>query len=124
MCRIGASWVRQHILESHPHAKISVTAIWEPMLYGDSRDAIDREVLDDPRVVSLWDPHKLSGTWFAEHALAGLGGGGGYVVWDAYYAFGPGAAWHKQPSHAVAAGSDIIGNTSGLSRSFIPLLPR
>ena len=94
------------------------------MLYGDSRSAIDSRVLDDPRVISLWDPHKISGTWFANHALAGLGGrGGGYVVWDAYYAFQPSASWRGlAPTGAVAAGSDIIGNTGGLAQHFIPLL--
>jgi hypothetical protein len=103
-----------------------VFAIWEPMLDGDSRGAIDRTILDDPRVVSLWDPHKISGTWFANHAVAGLGGGGGgYVVWDAYYAFRPSASWRRpEPSGAVAAGSDIIGNTDGLAHRFISLLGR
>jgi len=93
------------------------------MLYGDSRSAIDTSVLDDPRVVSLWDPHKISGTWFANHSVAGLRGGGGYVVWDAYYAFQASASWRQpEPSGAVAAGSDIIGNTAGLAHRFIPLL--
>jgi len=100
-----------------------VFAIWEPMVYGDSRGAIDKTILDDPRVVSFWDPHKISGTWFGKHTVAGLGGSGGYVVWDAYYAFQASASWrHPEPSGAVAAGSDIIGNTDGLARRFLPLL--
>ncbi|HET8894610.1 MAG TPA: hypothetical protein VFM96_10995 [Gaiellaceae bacterium] len=93
------------------------------MLDGDSRGAIDQTILDDPRVTSLWDPHKISGTWFADHTVAGLGGGGGYVAWDAYYAFQASASWRQpEPSGAVAAGSDIIGATDGLARHFIPLL--
>jgi hypothetical protein len=93
------------------------------MLAGDSRAAINPRILDDPRVAMLWDPDKISGSWFAEHPLAGLGGGGGYVVWDAYYAFQPSASWRQnEPTGAVAAGSDIIGNTSGLSQRFAPLL--
>lgn len=92
------------------------------MLAGDSRAAIDPKILDDPRVVSFWDPQRISGTWFGSHSIAGLGGGGS-VVWDAYYAFQPAANWHAaRPSGAVAAGSDIIGNTDGLTRSFNPLL--
>jgi hypothetical protein len=123
VCQIGASWVRQHILNAHPHAKLSVIAIFEPMLGDDSRSAIDRNVLDDPRVISLWDPRRISGSWFADHPLAGLGGGGGYVVWDAYYAFNPSATWqHPEPTGAVAAGSVIIGNTPGLLHHFVPLL--
>lgn len=93
------------------------------MLYGDSRSAIDRTILDDPRVTSLWDPREISGTWFANNAIAGLGGGGGSVVWDAYYAFQASASWRQpEPSGAVAAGSDIIGTTDALARRFIPLL--
>jgi hypothetical protein len=104
---------------------VQVFAIWEPMLYGDSRGAIDRTILDDPRVISFWDPHKISGTWFANHAVDGLGGGGGYLAWDAYYAFQASASWHHpEPSGAVAAGSDIIGNTSALAHRFVPLLGR
>jgi hypothetical protein len=92
------------------------------MLSGDSRGAIDRKILDDARVVSFWDPQRISGTWFGNHAVAGLGGRG-YVVWDAYYAFRRAASWHTpEPRGAVAAGSDIIGNTDALSRFFIPLL--
>lgn len=94
------------------------------MLYGDSRGAIDNTILDDPRVISLWDPHKISGTWFANHAVAGLGGGGpGDIVWDAYYAFQASASWRRpEPTGAVAAGSDIIGNTGGLAHRSIPLV--
>lgn len=93
------------------------------MLYGDSPGSIDSAVLDDPRVISFWDPHRISGTWFANNGVAGLGGSGGNVVWDAYYAFQPSASWHQpKPSGAVAAGSDIIGNTAELAHRFIPLL--
>jgi hypothetical protein len=116
--------VRQNILEAHPKAKLAVIAIWEPMLYGDSRNAIDRRMFDDPRAVNFWDPKRISGTWLAAHSIAGLGGGGGYVVWDAYYAFKPSATWLSTPTGAVAAGSDIIGSTGGLSGEFVPLLGR
>jgi hypothetical protein len=100
-----------------------VIAIYEPMLGGDSREAIDRRVLEDRRVTTLWDPRRVSGSWFANHTIAGLGGGGGYIAWDAYYAFRPSASWRQnEPTGAVAAGSDIIGSTSELSRHFVPLL--
>ena len=97
-------------------------AVWESTLAGDSRSAIDRKVFDDPRVVSFWDPSRISGDWFSKRTIAGLGGSGGYAVWDAYYAFKASATWQAEPNGAVAAGSDIIGNTGGLSSSFIPLL--
>ena len=38
------------------------------MLAGDSRGAWDAHVLDDPRVLSLWDGSRLAGRWFADHS--------------------------------------------------------
>jgi hypothetical protein len=91
------------------------------MLPGDSRGAWDAHMLDDPRVVSLWDGSRLAGKWFADRSLGGLGGSGN-IVWDAYYAFTAGARWRNEPSGLLAAGSDIIDNTSGLEERFLPRL--
>jgi hypothetical protein len=91
------------------------------MLAGDSRGAWDTHVLDDPRVVSLWDGSRLAGKWFADRSLGGLGGPGN-IVWDAYYAFAKSARWRRAPSGLVAAGSDIIDNTNGLEQHLVPLL--
>jgi hypothetical protein len=91
------------------------------MLAGDSRSAWDSHVLDDPRVVSLWDGDRIAGDWFGAHAVAGIGGDG-YTVWDAYFAFPSSSRWQQAPSAALAAGSDIIDNADGLKDHFIPLL--
>ena len=109
------------MLNAHPNAKLTVYAIWLPMLAGDSRDAWDAHVLDDPRVISLWDGDRLAGRWFADHSIGGLGGPGD-VVWDAYLAFGKNSRWRSAPSGVLASGSDIIDNTDGPERHFIPLL--
>ena len=92
------------------------------MYPGDARGKIPTSFFADPRVTSYWDPAEISGRWLAEHPFAGLGGGG--IVWDAYYAFSAGARWPAGavPHGAVAAGSDIIGSTDALQRSFVPLL--
>ena len=74
------------------------------MLAGDSRGAWDWHVLDDPRVVSLWDGSRLTGKWFADHSLGRLGGPGS-IVWDAYFAFGANARWRSEPSGLLAAGA-------------------
>src|SRR5213596_1726646 len=66
------------------------------MLAGDSRGAWDAHVLDDPRVVSLWDGSRLAGRWFADHSIGGLGAPGD-IVWDAYLAFGKSARWRREP---------------------------
>jgi hypothetical protein len=91
------------------------------MLAGDSRAAWDSHVLDDPRVLSFWDGNRISGSWFGGHAVGELGGGG-YVVWDAYFAFPKLSRWQAIPSGVVAAGSDIIDHTAALEDRFIPLL--
>jgi len=93
--------------------------IWEPMLAGDSRENIDRTLLDDPRVTSFWEPDRISGTWLAQQRLADFGDP---VVWDAYYAFPAAAHWGARPDHVVAAGSPIIGATGALERDYVPLL--
>jgi hypothetical protein len=91
-----------------------------PMLGGDARGEWDAHVLDDPRVVSLWDGKRLAGTWFADHRVAGLGGPG-YPVWDAYFAYAKSARSIERP---LAAGSDIIDTTKALEQRFVPLLER
>ena len=91
------------------------------MLAGDSRGAWDANVLDDSRVVSLWDGNRVAGRWLADHRTGGVGSPG-LVVWDAYFAFPAGPRWRTEPSGLVAAGSDIIDHTDGLTRRFVPLL--
>jgi hypothetical protein len=98
-----------------------VYAIWLPMLAGDSRGAWDNHVLDDTRVVSLWDGDRIAGKWFADHSTGGLSSPGN-IVWDAYLAFGEHARWHTEPDNVLASGSDIIDNTNRLEQHFIPLL--
>jgi hypothetical protein len=91
------------------------------MLAGDSRGAWDSHVLDDPRVVSLWDGNRIAGRWFADHRTGGIGSPGD-IDWDAYFAFPANSRWRVQPAGLVAAGSDIIDSTDGLRRHFAPLL--
>ena len=93
------------------------------MLAGDSRGAWDAHVLDDSRVVSLWDGSRIAGRWCADHWVGRLGGPGD-IVWDAYLAFGKNSHWRSEPSDVLASGSDIIDNTGGLEQHFIPLLTR
>lgn len=89
------------------------------MYPGDARSKIPTAFFTDRRVTSFWDPTEISGRWFGDRALGGLQG----IVWDAYYAFAPPSQWRSgAPTHLVAAGSDIIGNTNGLQHSFVPLL--
>jgi hypothetical protein len=117
---VGASWVRQHILDAHRTASLHVVVVWEPMYPGDDRgDAASSDVFADSRVTSFWDPREISGKWFGERAADTRDG---LVVWDAFYAFPPSARWSDPPSRVVAAGAPIIEGVDRLERDFVPLL--
>jgi hypothetical protein len=107
-------------LEAHPDAKVTVFAVWIPMMPGDARSEWDAHVLNDPRVVSLWDGQRIVGNWFAEHGTAGIGSPG-YPVWDAYFAYPKDERSLDDP---IAAGSEIISHTDALEQRFVPLLER
>lgn len=96
-----------------------MTVLWEPTLAGDAYGKIPTSFFDDPRVTSYWDPDGVSGTWLGQLAVHGLTG----LVWDAYYAFAPGAEWGRDGlTGVVAADAPIIGATGALEREFLPLL--
>jgi hypothetical protein len=84
-----------------------------PVLGGDSRAAWDHSVLDDPRVTNLWDGRQLFGTWLQAH---------GGAFWDAYLVYRPDTRWLDEPRGEISTGSPIIGATSSLERSLLPLL--
>jgi hypothetical protein len=110
---VGASWVRRHILDRYPHAKLRVYAVWMPVLGGDSRATWDRDVLADPRVTQLWDPGQLFGSWLQGH---------GGAFWDTFAVYGPDARWESEPTDGLASGSPIIGATADLERGLLPLI--
>jgi hypothetical protein len=117
---VGASWVRQHILEAHRNASLHIVVVWEPMYPGDTRaDAVGDRVFADPRVTSFWDPHEISGRWLGRRAADPAQG---VIVWDAFLAFPPQARWSDPPARVVAAGAPIIGGVDRLQRDFVPLL--
>jgi hypothetical protein len=117
---VGASWVRQHILDDHRTASFHVVVVWEPMYPGDDRgDAVHNDVFADPRVTSFWDPHEISGKWLGRRAA---NASEGLIVWDAFFAFGPSAGWSDLPTRAVAAGAPIIEGVDRLQHDFVPLL--
>jgi len=78
------------------------------MLYGDSRDAWNTDLLADKRVRHYWDGKDRVGLELASTGIGGLGGG---VVWDAFLVFGRDATWIDAPGPLVAAGSNVIDST-------------
>jgi hypothetical protein len=105
--------VRSNILDKHRSSPVRVYVIWFDMLDGDSRDLVDRKVLNDPRVTNYYDPKKVVGSWFAEH-----NGGSAGVVWDAYFLYGPDATWAAELGPLLSSGGTVIGSSGDLAAAF------
>lgn len=109
--------MQEQILEKNPAAQLKVYAIWFNMLPGDGRAAWDGGGLADPRVVHLWDEQKVTGNWFASHVTENQG-----TEWDAYFLYGPQAAWETEPSSLVSWGNPVIVKHRQLQSDITPLL--
>ena len=105
--------MRSNLLQKYPSSSVRVYAVWFDMLSGDSRDLVDRRVLNDPRVTNFYDPNKLVGSFFAEHSDQGGG-----IVWDAYFLYGPDASWSSEPGPVLSSGGSVISSTSDLATAF------
>jgi hypothetical protein len=56
--------------------------------------------------MQYWDPQGITGTYFAETDLGGLGYSG--FVYDVYYVFGGDAAWADTPAPLAGSGSPVL----------------
>ena len=72
----------------------------------DERDEIDESIVADPRVSQYWDAEGITGTYFADEDLGGLGYSG--FVYDVYYVFGPKAAWEEEPAPLAGSGGPVL----------------
>ena len=89
-------------------------AVWTPALPSDSRSSWDASLLDDPRVVNLWDAEQAVSTWAAGSDKLGIEPFGP-ILYDAFFLFTPAARWDEAPSGLVVAGLPVIGETSKLA---------
>jgi hypothetical protein len=112
--------VQEHILDEHPDAELRVYTVWLPMLATDARAEWDSSVLADERVTHFWDGDRLVGTWLAERDVGGSGFAG--IVWDAFFVFGPEAAWGAEPGPLRGAGAPVVNDTAELEKALLPLL--
>lgn len=92
-----------------------------PVLPTDSRSEWDPGVLDDGRVVSLWDDKRLVGTWLAESSRVEVESLGPFV-WDAFLLFGPDGRWQSAPTGLIATGAPVVGESGKLSSAVRSLL--
>jgi hypothetical protein len=79
------------------------------MLPTDRRSSWDDHILNDPRVIHLWDGERVAGRWLAEHGF-----GNGPITWDEYLLFGPGGRWEQRPPDPVGGGGPVIGVVQNL----------
>ena len=90
-----------------------VYVVWFNMLPADSRDLVDRRVLNDQRVTNYYDSNRVVGAWFAEHSDAGGG-----MTWDAYFLYGRDATWAAEPGPLASTGGTVIGSSADLAAAF------
>jgi hypothetical protein len=94
--------------------------VWLPVLATDSRSEIETALLGDARVRQFWDGDRVVGRWLAEAGVAAPPSSG--IVWDAYFLFGPEAAWNERPAPLAGYGEPVISSTGALERELVPLL--
>ncbi len=80
--------------------------VWLNQRSTDAADEIDATILDDQRVTQYWDGEGITGIYFAETDLGGLGYSG--FVYDTYYVFGPDATWEDAPGPVVGARVPVV----------------
>ena len=102
------------MLAAEPSGDLRLYVVWLNQRSTDARDTIDAGLLDDPRVTQYWDGDGVTGRWFAENDLGGLGASG--FVYDAYYVFGPDAAWADEPAPLVGARVPVTSYSEELLR--------
>ena len=98
--------MRENILDGETPKDLKIYAVWLNQRSTDARDTIDESTLADPRVTQYWDEEGITGKYFAETDLGGLGFSG--FVYDVYYVFGPDAAWADQPAPLAASGGPVL----------------
>ncbi len=114
--------MQKEILEQHPSANVRVYVVWFSMIFSDNRASwrLTGHVITDPRVLHFWDEQKIVGRWFAKQENPEADDS--YIVWDAYYLYGPDAEWGTGPEPLINRGATILDEFKLLEKNFIPLL--
>ena len=86
--------------------------VWLNQRSTDARETIDATLVADPRVRQYWDGEGITGTYFADVDLGGLGYSG--FVYDTYYVFGPDAAWNDEPGPLAGAKVPVVSYVEDL----------
>ena len=103
------------MLDAESSDDLRVFAVWLNQRVTDERGAIDASILDDPRVTQYWDSEGITGTYFADNDLGGLGASG--FVYDVFYVFDRDATWQQEPGPLGAAGGPVLSEGEKLLRA-------
>ena len=94
------------MLGPEPSSNVQFYVVWLKQRSTDAADEIDTTILDDPRVKQYWDGQGITGTYFADTDLGGLGYSG--FVYDVYYVLGPEATWADKPEPLVGGRAPVV----------------
>ena len=108
--------MQEQILERHPDTDLRVYVVWLPVLPQDSRFEV-ADLVTDPRASHFWDDDRVVSDGLSE--AFGFGGG---LVWDAFFAFGPDAAWGEDPPKPLASGAPVVSEIAALESALEPYL--
>ena len=98
--------MRENILDKETSQDLRLYVVWLNQRSTDARDTIDESTLADPRVAQYWDGEGITGRYFADADVAGMGYAG--FVYDVYYVFGPDASWAEEPPPPTGAGGPVL----------------
>ena len=98
--------MRENILKQERSQDLQIYAVWLNQRSTDAREEIDESILADPRVTQYWDGEGITGTYFADADLGGLGYSG--FVYDVYYVFGAAATWADVPGPLEGSGGPVF----------------
>lgn len=122
--------MQKEILEKYPDGKAKVYAVWFSMIASDSRSRWKwtAGVLNDPRVIHMWDEKKIIGQWFATQTKTWGNDanvlGADDVVWDTFFLYGSDAEWKDTLAKPISLGSTIDKEQEKLKSSIFPLLEK
>jgi hypothetical protein len=116
------------VLDRIPGERLSVLAVWMPVLETDDAGAAlsAEALLPDPRVVHFWDAEKELGTLYGQMLPLP---GKRTLAWDMYFVYAPGVQWDDRPPmptewmHQLGGGTRALDGEK-LMASVVDLLPR
>ncbi len=108
-------------METNPDAQLRVYAVWAETV-SRNRRTWSPDLMQDPRVMHLWDEEAVVGRWFPKQEELRQLTGPTPLAGSFYFVYGPEARWDRIPSPVVGAGHPIIDRRKDLRRDILPLL--